>query len=222
MNKITIFKNTIPVMMGYIPLGIAFGMYGISSGMPLWVLFLTCILIYAGSVEFMLVALIIGKASIVTVFLISFLLNFRHFFYTLSLLDDIKQLKHRIYFIYALTDETFALLKSRQKKENENIDLLFNLTAMLNHSYWISGVIIGALIGHGLGIRYDGIEFSLVALFAVLSYEMFKNNPNIKVLSISILLSILGLFIFPADYFLFGTLIVAITILLLFRKNFES
>ncbi|HDX6329465.1 AzlC family ABC transporter permease [Campylobacter fetus] len=80
MSKFEIFKSTIPVMMGYIPLGLAFGLYGVGSGLPIWVMSLTSIVIYAGSVEFLLVAFIVSGSSLSSVFFISFLLNFRHFF----------------------------------------------------------------------------------------------------------------------------------------------
>lgn len=218
MSKKEIFKSTIPVMLGYIPLGFAFGIYGSASGIPMWVLALTCIFIFAGSVEFVLVAFIVAKASIMEVFIISFLLNFRHFFYTMTLLDEIKKLKNRIYFIYALTDETFALLVSRKKIENENINLLFNLTAFLNQTYWISGVLLGAILGNILPIKFDGVEFSLVALFAILTYELFKANSNHKILFLGFACAFIGLFAFPTQYFLFGSLILATAILLIFRR----
>ena len=218
MSKKEIFKSTIPVMLGYIPLGFAFGIYGTASGIPMWVLALTCIFIFAGSVEFVLVAFIVAKASIAEVFIISFLLNFRHFFYTMTLLDEIKKLKNRIYFIYALTDETFALLVSRKKIENENINLLFNLTAFLNQTYWISGVLLGAILGNILPVKFDGVEFSLVALFAILTYELFKANPNHKILFLGFACAFVGLFVFPTQYFLFGSLILATAILAIFRR----
>ena len=91
MNKITVFKNTIPVLMGYIPLGFSFGIYGVSQGMPLWAMALSSVLVYAGSVSFVLAAFIASKASIFDTFIISFLINFRHFFYTLALLYEIKK-----------------------------------------------------------------------------------------------------------------------------------
>ena len=93
MSKKEIFKSTVPVMLGYIPLGFAFGIYGASSGIPAWVLVIACFMLYAGSGQFVLVAFIVAKATLIEVFLISFLLNFRHFFYTMTLLDDIKRLK---------------------------------------------------------------------------------------------------------------------------------
>ena len=221
MNKITIFKNTIPVLMGYIPLGFSFGIYGVSQGMPLWAMALSSVLVYAGSVSFVLAAFIASKASIFDTFIISFLINFRHFFYTMTLLDEIKKLKNPYYFIYALTDETFALLKSRKKIAGEDLNLLFNLTALLNHCYWISGVMLGSLFGSILKIDFSGVEFTLVALFAVLTYELFKSDKNYRVLSLGFGISLIGLFIFPNRYFLFGTLIISMAILLFFRRYFQ-
>lgn len=207
-------------MMGYVPLGFAFGIYGVSSGLPIWVMGLTCLFVFAGSVEFVLVAFIITKASLIDTFIIAFLLNFRHFFYTMSLLDEIKTLKNRYYFIYALTDETFALLRSRHKKPNENTNLLFNMTAILNQSYWVSGVLSGAIFGSILDTDFSGIEFTLVALFAILTYEMFKFERNYRVLSVGFACAFMGLFIFSDRYFLFGSLICAMAILLIFRRYF--
>ena len=220
MNKFEIFKLTIPVMMGYVPLGLAFGLYGVGAGLPAWVMTATSVLVYAGSVEFMLVAFIVGGASVADAFIVSFLLNFRHFFYTTALLDEIKGLKRRFYFIYALTDETFALLKSRGVKAGEDANLLFNFTAILNHGYWIFGVSAGAILGSNLNIEYKGIEFSLVALFAVLTYEIYRANPVPRVLGLALGCSIAGLFLLPSQYFLFGAILSGIAVLLAFRRYF--
>ena len=113
MSKFEIFRSTLAVMMGYVPLGLAFGIYGISQDLPVWALALTSLLIYAGSVEFVLIAFIVTHASLVDTFVVAFLLNFRHFFYTMSVLDELRFVRHKIYAVYALTDETFALLKAR-------------------------------------------------------------------------------------------------------------
>ena len=207
-------------MMGYVPLGLAFGLYGVGAGLPVWVMTATSVLVYAGSVEFMLVAFIVGGASVFDVFIVSFLLNFRHFFYTTALLDEIKALKRRFYFIYALTDETFALLKSRGVKEGEDATLLFNLTALLNHSYWIFGVSAGAILGSNLNIEYKGIEFSLVALFAVLTYEIYRANPAPRVLGLALGCAVVGLFLLPSQYYLFGVILGGIAVLLAFRRYF--
>ena len=222
-------------MMGYVPLGLAFGIYGISQDLPVWALALTSLLIYAGSVEFVLIAFIVTHASLVDTFVVAFLLNFRHFFYTMSLLEELRFVRHKIYAVYALTDETFALLKARAFLRPEELsgerpvtpqrlkelDLLYNLTAVLNQSYWVAGVVAGTVLGSSLKLDFSGVEFSLTALFAMLTYEVFKANPQYKVLFLGFACAFAGLFIFPAKYFLFGTLILGTTVLLLFRKYFE-
>ena len=183
MSKIEIFRSTLAVMMGYVPLGLAFGIYGISQDLPVWALALTSLLIYAGSVEFVLIAFIVTHASLVDTFVVAFLLNFRHFFYTMSLLDELRFVRHKIYAVYALTDETFALLKARAFLRPEELggerpvtpqrlkelDLLYNLTAVLNQSYWVAGVVTGAVLGASLKLDFSGVEFSLTALFAMLT-----------------------------------------------------
>ncbi len=235
MSKFEIFRSTLPVMMGYVPLGLAFGIYGISQDLPVWALALTSLLIYAGSVEFVLIAFIVTHASLVDTFVVAFLLNFRHFFYTMSLLEELRFVRHKIYAVYALTDETFALLKARAflcpdelsgdqpvtPQWLAELDLLYNLTAVLNHSYWVAGVVVGAVLGASLKFDFSGVEFSLTALFAMLTYEVFKANPQYKVLFLGFACAFAGLFIFPTKYFLFGTLIFGTAVLLLFRKYFE-
>jgi len=103
----------------------------------------------------------------------------------------------------------------------KELDLLYNLTAVLNQSYWVAGVVTGAVLGASLKLDFSGVEFSLTALFAMLTYEVFKANPQYKVLFLGFGCAFVGLFIFPAKYFLFGTLIFGTAVLLLFRKYFE-
>ena len=217
MSKIEIFKSTIPVMFGYIALGLAVGIYAGKSGIsPAWVA-LASLIVYAGSGQLLLTALIITKASLFDVFLISFLLNFRHFFYTLSLLNEIKALKFPYYFIFALTDETFALLKARANEPN--IKEAFVLTAFLNQSYWFVATVAGAFLASELPFNYDGVEFSLVALFAVLGFEIFRAEQNYKLLFLGFCAAFLGLFIFPAKYYIFGAIMLALISLFVLKKR---
>ncbi|MEE3777141.1 AzlC family ABC transporter permease [Campylobacter sp. CX2-4080-23] len=218
--KFKIFQSTIAVMMGYASLGFAFGLYGASMGMPSWIMGITSVMVYAGSVEFLLVAFIVSGANLWGVFFISFLLNFRHFFYTLGLLEEIKKLKFRYYFIYALSDETYALIKSRNDIDDTNRDLIFNFTAFLNQIYWVFSVILGSILGSNLNLNYKGIEFSLAALFGVLSYEVFKRDKNNRVAMLGFGVGILGLFLFPLHYYLFCSLILVMLILIIFKRLF--
>lgn len=221
-NNLEIFKSTLPVMMGYLPLGLAFGLYAVSLGIKPWIVIFTALLVYAGSAEFMLAVFIVTKASLLELFFVIFLINFRHFFYTLSLLDEIKTLKFPFYFIYALTDETFAMLKARALAGQNPKDLnrLYNLTALFNHCYWLIGCAFGAFLGVALPFDYSGIEFSLCALFALLAYEIFKKERNFNVLSLAFACALVGLFILPDRYYLFGVLIAGISVLCVFRRYF--
>lgn len=222
LSNFEIFKSTLPVMMGYLPLGLAFGLYAISLGIEPWVVIFTALLVYAGSAEFMLAIFIVTKASFLELFFVIFLINFRHFFYTLSLLDEIKTLKFPFYFIFALTDESFAMLKARSLSgENpQDLNRLYNLTALFNHCYWLIGCAFGAFLGMALPFNYAGIEFSLCALFAILAYEIFKKERNFNVLSLAFALAFGGLFILPDKYYLFGVLIAGMSVLCVFRRYF--
>lgn len=218
-----IFKMTLPVMAGYVPLGMAFGLFAVGQGLPAWVAMATALLIYAGSVEFMLVAFIISGASLGTAFVISFLLNFRHFFYTLGMLDQITHLKHKLYFIYALTDETYALLKTKSGDfEPKDLDKIFNLTALFHQIYWVLGVSAGAWCGELLKLDFAGIEFSLTALFAVLTIAVLRQqkSPPLAILSAGV--GLVGLFVFPREYYLFGTITAGVAILAVFRRHFGA
>lgn len=219
MTKKEIFISTLPVMAGYIPLGLAYGIYGVSMGLAVWVMSLSALLIYAGSVEFVLVSFIITGASLIDTFLIAFLLNFRHFFYTMALLPQIKALKNKFYFIYALTDETFALLISKNFTPNDDKNMIFNLTAIFNQSYWVAGTTLGAILGVSVDFDFSGVEFALLALFVVLSYEMHRQNPQKSVILIALICSLIGFLFLDKNYFLFGTIMLGIALLLAFKRQ---
>ncbi|ANE35988.1 branched-chain amino acid transport protein, AzlC family [Campylobacter iguaniorum] len=219
LSKFEIFKITIPAMVGYIPLGIAFGLFGLSFGLDGVLVVLTSLLVYAGSAEFLLVGMISAHAGLLEVFLAIFLINLRHCFYTMALLDDLKALKFKFYAIFALTDESFAILKAQNYIKNvQNYDMAVNLTLFLNQIYWVLGVSIGVFIGKNLKIDYAGIDFSLTALFVVLSYELYRQNKNYKVLLLGFIIGIAGLFIFSDKFFLMGTLLSATIFLLVFKR----
>lgn len=220
MSNFEIFKSSLPVMFGYGALGFAVGLYASSSGIaPVWVA-LASLIVYAGSGQFLLVALIVGNATLIEVFVASFLLNFRHIFYTLSLLPEIRLIKApwRYYFMFALTDETFALLRSKGQVAGDKTRI-FALTAFLNQFYWFIATVAGAITASELRFSYAGVEFSLVALFAVLGFEIFRQNPNAKILAFAFICAFVGLFVFPAKYYLFGTIMSALILLLAFKKE---
>lgn len=179
MKQRELFLLTIPVLMGYIPLGAAFGILAASKDFSLFEILLSSIFIYAGAGQFLLVALVAQNVSFLMIFFTLFLLNFRHFFYTLSLLKELKSINFlRHYIIFALTDESFALLSSIKEKiknlSRAQRSLIMFEVCLLNQIYWVIGSVLGYYFKQGLNIDYSGVEFSLNALFIVLAYELYN------------------------------------------------
>ena len=137
-------------------------------------------------------------------------------FYTISLMSDIVNLKYKFYTLFAITDESFAVLKTIEISD-KNRDKIYFLIPFLNQIYWILGTIIGILIGKNIEFNSSGIEFCLVSLFTVLAYEIFKHNMNFNLLAISILVGIFGLFL-SKEYMLVASILVGFIIILSCRE----
>lgn len=221
MTYTQIFKLTLPVMMGYVPLGIALGILAASNDLSFAQSMAISFFVYSGSAEFLLIAFIAAGESLFGIFVSLFLLGFRHFFYTLSLLNELKSLNLlRFYAIYAMSDESFALLstyKSRFASDKRTKSISYALLCFLNQSYWLIGVCIGFCFQKSLNLDFSGIEFSLNALFIVLAYDAYRQNPNQKLLLIAIIIGLCGFLFIAKSYMLFVCLAFAMMILLLLK-----
>ncbi|ECC2747857.1 branched-chain amino acid ABC transporter permease [Campylobacter coli] len=223
MKQRELFLLTIPVLMGYIPLGAAFGILAASKDFSLFEILLSSNFIYAGAGQFLLVALVAQNVSFLMIFFTLFLLNFRHFFYTLSLLKELKSINFlRHYIIFALTDESFALLSSIKEKiknlSRAQRSLIMFEVCLLNQIYWVIGSVLGYYFKQGLNIDYSGVEFSLNALFIVLAYELYKQNPNLKILLYSSFVALFALFCIDKPYMLAFCIFIALMILIFGKK----
>lgn len=171
------FTATIPVLCGYLFIGFAFGVMLRDTGYaPPWA-FLCSLTIYAGSGQYLLVSLLAAKASLVTVAVMTLLLNCRHIFYGLSFLDTFHQMGHKKwYMIFSLTDETYSLLCSLKTPEGVDPNAMRFLIALLDHSYWIGGSVIGAIIGGVMPFDSTGIDFAMTSLFTVIFIEQWLST----------------------------------------------
>lgn len=217
------FKYTLPVLFGYIPLGFAFGILLQSAGYsPIWAFFMS-IFIYAGTGQFLCVELLAAGASIPQVILMTFLLNFRHFFYGLSLINKYKDTgKFKLYMIFGLTDETYALVSTTKVPKDIKPAHFYTAITLLNHCYWIIGSVLGASVGSLLTFNSNGIDFVMTALFAVLVVEQWKNNKNHIPALIGFVVPILSLILLGADNFLIPALFVVSVLLMCLRTRFEK
>ena len=160
------FLASVPVMAGYLVLGTGFGILAHNAGYGFWWVLAMSTLIYAGSMQFVGIGLLSGGASVITTAVTTIMVNARHLFYSISMIDRYKGAgKLKPYMIFALTDETYSLLCGGETPEGADRHLYRFLVSLFNHSYWIAGSAIGALLGTVLPFPTTGIEFSMTALF---------------------------------------------------------
>ena len=163
------FILTIPVLLGYIFLGIAFGILVVSSGYNVFFTLLSSSILYAGSMQFALIAFLKENASLISILVMTLFINSRHMFYGLTLIERYSKFnKLKPYMMFSLTDETYALICSLKDKEDYNSNSILFLVSFLNHMYWIAGGLIGTLIGNVLPINATGIDFAMTALFVAM------------------------------------------------------
>ena len=217
------FKYTLPVLFGYIPLGFAFGILLQSAGYgPIWAFFMS-VFIYAGTGQFLCVELLAVGASIPQVILMTFLLHFRHFFYGLSLINKYKGTgKFKLYMIFGLTDETYALVSTSKPPKDVKPSHFYTAITLLNHCYWITGSVLGASFGSLFTFNSKGIDFVMTALFAVLVVEQWKNNKNHIPALIGFAVPVLSLIILGADNFLIPALFIVSVLLMCLRPVLEE
>ena len=216
------FPQTLPVLAGYVSLGIAFGILLRNAGYGVIYAFLMSLFVFAGSAQFLCVELLVANATLPQVAFLIFLLNFRHFFYGLTMISHYRNVKNKWYLIFGLTDETYALLSANKIPSTvEKSDFYFAVT-LLNHIYWISGSVIGSLVGALIPFDMTGIDFAMTALFAVLVVEQWKSHSKHFPAIFGFAVSILSILIFGTENFIIPTLIIICVILLLFKNQLEE
>ena len=155
----TAFKETIPVLFGYIPLGMAFGILFNQLGFHWIYAALMSLTIYAGAGQFMAVGLLANHAGVVEIAVTTLLLNSRHIFYGISLINKFKTRGWRkFYLIFGLTDETYSLLTGAKPPEDKDKTSFYLLITALNKSYWVIGSTIGAILGANLSVDTSGLD----------------------------------------------------------------
>ena len=219
MNIRYAFKRSLPVMAGYLVLGMGFGILLEANGYDVWWAFCMSLFIYAGSMQYVAVDLLTGGASLLAAALMTLMVNARHLFYGISMIDRYKDTgAKKPYLIFALTDETYSLVCSGEVPEGVDKNRYFFLVSLLNQSYWIAGSVAGAFIGSLLTFNTSGIEFSMTALFIVVFVEQWKGTSNHLSSLIGVAASLVCLSIFGAERFLIPSMLAITTALMVLRK----
>ena len=212
------FLKSLPVMAGYIVLGIGFGILLRNAGFgPVWA-FAMAAAVYAGSMQYVGVGLLAGGAGVLTTVLTTVMVNARHLFYSISMTGRYKNAgKYKPYLIFALTDETYSLLCDGETPDREHADLYRFLVSLFNHLYWITGCVLGSLLGAVLPFSSAGIEFSMTALFiASFTEQWLRTKEHIPALT-GLLSTLLCLLLFGPERFLIPAMLLITLILTLLK-----
>ena len=212
------FIKSLPVMAGYIILGIGFGILAWSGGYGLpWALAMS-LLIYASSMQYVGIGLLSGGASLLTVILTTVMVNARHLFYSISMFGRYKDAgRYKPYLIFALTDETYSLLCDGQVPEGVEPDRFRFLVSLFNQSYWVLGSVLGSLAGSVLPFSAAGIEFSMTALFIASYTEQWITAKDHLPALTGLLCTLACLLVFGTDGFLIPAMVLITLLLLLVR-----
>lgn len=217
------FRDSLPILAGYLALGIGFGVLLHSKGYSFWWAILMSCTIYAGSGQYAGVDFLSSGASIVTTAVMTLIINARHFFYGFSLLDKYKGTgRKKPYMIFALTDETYSLVCSANIPNGVDEKKYYFFVSVLDHLYWISGCTIGALLGTFITFDSTGIDFAMTSLFVVIFVEQWMNSNEHLPAILGSTTTLVCLFVFGKDYFIIPAMVLIALELVIFRKKLEK
>ena len=172
-RRISVLSLSVPVAMGYVPLGMVFGFLFVQAGAPWWLALCASVFVFAGAAQFMMVPMLAAGLPVASIALATLVVNLRHIFYGLSLLDKLPVKPWaRWYLVFALTDETYSVLTTLPPGTRTRQMVT---VALLNQGWWVLGTLLGAAIGAQAQIALAGLDFALAALFAVLAVEQWRS-----------------------------------------------
>ena len=213
------FRYSIPVLLGYIAIGVAFGLLLSGGGYPWWLALVMGLWMYAGAGQFIAAGLFVAGTSLWEVCIIQLVVNARHIAYGLSMLKRFKGFgPWKPYMIFSLTDETFALLSSLPEKagpyggDKEKRRLFMRYVALLDQCYWVFGSVTGAVAGTLIPFDMKGIGFALTALFIVLMIEQIQRVKRAPLFIISGIAALLAVFFLPSRISLLAALALALVL----------
>ena len=220
------FVSSLPILAGYIMLGMGFGILLSEQGYgPLWALFMS-ITMYAGSMQYVAVDLLASGATLINTAIMTLMVNARHIFYGISMVDKYRGAgKKKLYMVFGLTDENYSLLCEAKVPEDVDRHTYGFFVTLFDHFYWITGCVLGAVMGTVLPFEFKGVEFVLTALFVAIFTDQWLSTKDHVPALIGVISTALCLFIFGNENFLIPAMItitIALTVLRRIRKEDNS
>nr|WP_314098705.1 AzlC family ABC transporter permease [uncultured Lachnoanaerobaculum sp.] len=217
------FPNTIPILAGFLFLGIAYGIYMNQSGFKFYYPMFMSFIIFAGSVEFATVSWLLGSFDPVNIFFLTLMINARHLFYGLSMLEkyNIPGWK-KLYLIYGMCDESFSINATVDVPKDIDKSLFMFFVTMLNQIYWVAGATIGGIFGSFISFDTKGLEFVMTALFVVIFLENWLKEKDHSASVIGLFISFICLMIFKGTNFIIPSMIIILSVLTLLRGRLQK
>ncbi len=218
-------KNSIPILISFLPVGIAYGILMATAGYSWIWTGATSLVILAGSLQFLMLTFFAGGISLLTVALMALLLNSRHIFYGIPFIEKWRKYGFWKYFlIFSLPDETFSLHCANDFDDGneKHKKMTYVFSAVLVHLYWVVSSILGALLGGIIEFDTTGIDFALTALFIVILLEQMKGADSKLPALIALVSALVCLFIIGPGNFILPSLMITVVILLALRGKIEG
>lgn len=217
------FPYTVPIFAGFWFLGITYGVYMNVSGFPFWYPMIMSIAIFAGSMEFVAANMLLGAFNPVQAFFMTLMINARHLFYGISMLDKFKGTGiKKYYLIYGMCDETFSINYSADIPGDVDRGLFMFFVTLLNQLYWVTGATLGGIFGSLMKFSTEGLDFAMTAMFAVIFTDSWIKEKNHTSSILGLALSALSLIIFGAENFIIPAMAAILAVLTALRGTLEK
>lgn len=217
------FPHTIPVLTGYMFLGMAFGILMKVSGFGLLYTFLMSLIVFGGSMQFVAVGILTSPFAPLDTFLMALMVQARHLFYGIAMLEKYRDVGlKKLYLIFGLTDETFSINSSVEPPEDVDRGYFMFFVTLLDHLYWIGGSVIGSLLGNMIPFNTEGLDFVMTAMFVVIFINRWKQDTGHHCALIGLVSSAGCLAVFGADSFIIPAMVSILVLLTVFRRPIEE
>ena len=217
------FPHTIPILTGFAFLGTAYGIYMRTSGFPFWYPMLTSIVVFGGSLEFLLVSMLLSPYAPITAFLMALMVQARHLFYGIAMLEKYKHLgRKRFYLIFGMCDESFSINCATDVPDGVDAGWFYFFVTLLDQSYWVTACTLGGLLGSLINFDVTGLDFVMTAMFVVIFLNQLMKEKKHSSSMIGLSASVLCLILFGADSFLIPAMLTILLLLTVFRRPMEK
>lgn len=217
------FPHTIPIFAGFCFLGMTYGIYMNVSGFSFWYPMLMSLTIFAGSVEFVTVNLLLGAFNPIQALVMALMINARHLFYGISMLDKYKDTGwKKFYLIFGMCDESFSINYTAEIPEDVDRGWFMFFVNLLNQFYWVLGATLGGVFGSLIHFNTEGLEFVMTALFVVIFMDQWMRKKNHMASFVGLGLSLICLLVFGAEDFMIPAMLGILGVMTLLRKPLEK